>query len=85
VFDVNEGLYRWLLGTQLDVCDAAPEPVPLPLPVPLSQEQAGEQHDVTPLPQPVALSPHDEALQRWLRYNEARPSRRLLQQKTSTQ
>ncbi|MRV72427.1 hypothetical protein GJ700_11970 [Duganella sp. FT92W] len=85
VFDVNEGLYRWLLGTQLDVCDAAPEPVPLPLPVPLSQEQADEQQDVPPLPQPVALSPHDEALQRWLRYNEARPSRRLLQHKTSKQ
>ena len=38
-----------------------------------------------PLPQPVALSPHDEALQRWLRYNEARPSRRQVSQKTSKQ
>lgn len=38
-----------------------------------------------PVPQPVALSPHDEALQRWLRYNAARPSRRQPQPKTSKQ
>lgn len=38
-----------------------------------------------PLPQAVALSPHDEALQRWLRYNAARPSRRQVSQKTSKQ
>ncbi|GAB2876500.1 hypothetical protein GCM10027277_52390 [Pseudoduganella ginsengisoli] len=50
------------------------------------EPQHGDQQDEQPeasadaaVPQTVALSPHDEALQRWLRYNEARPSRRLQQ------
>jgi hypothetical protein len=86
VFDANEALIRWLLSNQLDVCDAVQDPVPVPLPLQqlqaLAQAAQAEPADVPPAPQPVALSPHDEALQRWLRYNEARPSRRP-QRKTS--
>jgi hypothetical protein len=80
VFDANESLYRWLLRHQLDVCDAAPQPGAAEV-----GTEAAEAVEPPPVPQPVALSPHDEALQRWLRYNEARPSRRQVAQKTSKQ
>lgn len=80
VFDANEPLYRWLLQRQLDVCDAAPAPIPEPMPGPPTE---AIQEDAAP-PAPVALSPHDEALQRWLRYNEARPSRRPRPQEQGT-
>lgn len=88
VFDANESLYRWLLRHQLDVCDAVPVPVAPPVAQVVVAEQVTDAAPVDaapppPVPQTVALSPHDEALQRWLRYNEARPSRRQVQQKTS--
>ncbi len=74
VFDANEALFHWVLRHQLDVCDAPQAPVPLP---PRQEaRQAADPEEPPPIPHPVALSPHDEALQRWLRYNETRPSHR---------
>lgn len=64
---------------------ALPEAVPAARMEPPAAEVKEAEAEPPPVPQPVALSPHDEALQRWLRYNEARPSRRQVAQKTSKQ